>query len=153
MDEPLTDGWQSNGKHFGRFEPPDIYHSRVHGDVDAPELIKTHERLIRFTREVGRPLFWMVDVSEIGRVLPAANRVDSPALELRGLLIVGASFHQRVLVTLGVTAHRLLFRRLLSLPIEFFPNETAARAWIECERTKSIPPEAGVERASPNRTR
>ncbi|UQA56498.1 hypothetical protein [Polyangium aurulentum] len=153
MNEPLTDGWQSNGKHLGRFEPPDIYHSLVRGDIDAPEVIRTHERLLQYTRDAGVPLFWMVDVSEIGRVLPAASRVDNPELDLRALLIVGASFRQRVLVTLGVKAHRLLFRRLLSLPIEFFPNEAAARAWLECERTKTTPHEAGVERASPHRTR
>jgi hypothetical protein len=153
MNEPLTDGWQSNGKHLERFEPPDIFHSRVLGDVDAPHIVETHRRILQWTRELGRPLFWLADLSQVGRILPAARRVDTPTLELCGLAIVGANFQQRVVVTLGITAHRILFRRLLSLPIAFCATETDARAWCECERAKAAPPEARAARANSPRTR
>lgn len=153
MSEQTTDGWQSNGKHLERFEPPDIFHSRVRGDVDAPDILETHKRILRYTRELGRPLFWVADLSQVGRILPAARRVDTPALELRALVIVGASFQQRVVVTLGITAHRILFRRLLSMPIEFCATEADARAWCECERAKAAPSGAGAARANSPGTR
>jgi hypothetical protein len=128
-------GWSALGAHLYRFESPDLFMTRVLGDVSRQDVEATYDTMRRCTQAVDR-FFWIADVSRLGRLLPEARKYTDPTgMEgmLFGIAVVGATFQQQVLVTLGSKASTLL-RRMTPVPMAFCKSEVEARAWIDSRR-------------------
>jgi hypothetical protein len=82
--------------------------------------------------------YWISDISGLGRY--AAGDLEEHATramrKLAGLAIVGGNFSQRTMMTVLIRAARLLGRVHKDSQVEFFPDETTARVWIDSLRKK-----------------
>ena len=125
--------WQQIGAHRFRLEPPDLAIFQMIGDVSPDEVLAMFEVIARFAGDAGRRVFCINDASRLGD-LPAESRkstVNSGILaHARGLAVVGAGFHQRILAKLVIGAARLGMRPGTVPPTAFFPTEQEARDWI-----------------------
>lgn len=140
MREPPGADWTNFGKHSHRFESPDLYFSRVVGDVSGPDMQTQIDALLACSILESRPIFWLCDVRSMGLLTPEARRAAATASStevraaLRGSAIFGAAFGTRVMMTLLIRAVRVLNPSKLR-PLIFAPTEAEARAFIEqCRR-------------------
>lgn len=140
-EAPGTD-WTYFGKHCHRFEEPDIYHSRVDGDVSGPDMQRQIDGLVASSRTLQRPVFWLCDVRNMGLLTPEARRAAAAASSSevraahRGSAVFGASFGTRIMMTLLSRAVRVLHPNKLR-PLVFATTEAEARAFIaECQRSE-----------------
>ncbi len=136
MNDRPNDPGQHVGAHRYHFEWPDLLRSSPVGPISRDELAAALDVIEHHARN-GRPLFWLVDLSRLAGLTPEARRLlserDARAF-LRGIVLVGGSFHQRVLATLAIRAVRLFWRHKTHVPFAFFADEPTARAWIEAQR-------------------
>lgn len=136
----MEDGsWHWVGAHQFRLEERDILHFRIDGDVSGPEL----EHVVRageaIATQVGRQ-FWLLDVARLGSADRDARRfVADFGVKpwFAGTVVYNASFLQRAVVRMAVTAGKLLAR--IDTPLHFFSTEKEARGWIEAERRRLGP--------------
>jgi len=117
------------------FEPPDTFFSRTRGKATGEGVQELYDALQDRIDEVG-PVYWIVDVRKLGHIDQKARRIGgAKGKPYRGgdvlaLVIVGASFHQRILITLAIKANRLLRRDQSPLPVSFFATDAEARAHV-----------------------
>lgn len=140
-EAPGTD-WTYFGKHRHRFEGPDIYFSRLEGDVSGPDMQTQIDGLVAIYRRIERPAFWLCDVRNMGLLTPEARRAAASASSsevsaaLRGSAVFGSSFGTRVMMGLLIRAVRVLNPKKLR-PLVFAPTEAEARAFLdECRRSE-----------------
>jgi len=119
------------GPHLFRWEPPDIAYVSYLGDLDGP----ASEALSRESRRfaLGKPrVFCLVDMSRIGHITRQARTASADAgkgLAFRGIAVVGASAHMRILAGLVSRAVDLLYGNRDN-PTRFFATEAEGRSWI-----------------------
>jgi len=136
MREAPGADWTYFGKHRHRFESPDIYFSRVEGDVSGPDMQTQIDALQAISLRAGHPIFWLCDVRDIGLLTPQARRVAAAASStevraaLRGSAVFGASFGTRVMMGLLVRAVRVLNPNRLR-PLTFATTEAEARLFLD----------------------
>ncbi|MDI1446411.1 STAS/SEC14 domain-containing protein [Polyangium sp. 6x1] len=145
----MDDTWQHVGAHQNRFEPPDLLHTRAVGPISRDEFAAAFDEIELRARE--GPVFWLVDLTHLDGIAPEARRLlserDARAL-LRGIVLIGGSFPQRVLATLALKAVRLFWRHETHVPFAFLTDEREARAWIEAERRAHPSPHASAGAAA-----
>jgi hypothetical protein len=123
------------GLHTTRREPPDLFVLTTVGDFEEEHI----QGLFSELNELGSnndTLFVLVNLSRLGHITSAARAAATMrkrTAKIGGAAFVGASFQQRVLVTLVMKANVLL-RRESPIPTAFFDSEAEARAWIEERR-------------------
>jgi hypothetical protein len=141
MNTDPPDGWQANGRHLIRFEPPNLFLTRLRGDVHKADAERSYTIMQAKIDEIG-PIYWITNLSEIGRMLPEARTVKGPPGRVHdpknvlGFAVIGTSFHQRIVAQLAIKANRLLRGDKSHLNVEFFSNEKDARQWVEACREK-----------------
>lgn len=139
MDEAPRETWTFFGKHQCRVEPPDVYFSRLNGDVSADDMRTQLEMLGQLAERTGKGVFWLCDVHNMGTLSQAARRLAAEASKthlrtaLCGSAIFGASFTTRVMVTLLARAIRVL-NPSKTRPIAFVETESQARAFLTEQR-------------------
>jgi len=122
------------GRHAFGFEPPDLLRAEIHGAVSAEEMA----RFAAYTRaRAGEcaSLLVLADVSDMGDVSADARKEARAAVGVRfgGTALYGASFQRRMVVTLVMSALRLLSGDENN-PLVFFGTEAEARRWIAARR-------------------
>ncbi len=131
--------WSSFGHHQHRFEPPDLYFSRINGDVSADDMRTQIEALRACSERAGHAIFWLADVRKMGALSAEARRAAAGASStevraaLAGSAIFGAGFSTRVMVNLLARAIRALNPTKLR-PLAFVETEEEARAFLDKHR-------------------
>lgn len=124
------------GRHLVRWGPPDLALFTLVGEVGEEDARALLAELREGSKGIPRSIALVVDVSRMSRVLPearAAMVTKDQKTMTRILAIVGAAFHQRVMVTLIAKAFSLV-RKESMIPLASFDSEAEARAWIEQQR-------------------
>ncbi|MDC3959357.1 hypothetical protein KEG38_36220 [Polyangium jinanense] len=137
--ETSSDGFSYVGPHLIRFEPPDIVFCRPIGRISAADVRGVLDFNATIAKQIGRGTFYLGDSSRItGYSIASSLQLfqSSPMEYLRGTAIFGANFHQRTQNSAVLRAIRLLGQPMSRLPIETFPDEASARAWIDELRRK-----------------
>jgi hypothetical protein len=86
----------------------------------------------------GRPIFLIVDLSEVDNINPGARKVISESfkrIEFRGTAMFGASFQMKVVAKL-INSALGLFQKS-KYPQEFFDSLDEALAWVDQLRAKA----------------
>jgi hypothetical protein len=125
--------------HYVRWEPPDIVFVAVDGDVSVDQARSLVAVIRPILLEKPR-VFFIVDFNRFGALPPEARdatRGVTKGTNVRGTVIFGATFQQRVVMTLTYKAAKLLNRYDDRNPLFFCDTEAQARAWVE-ERRASI---------------
>ncbi|MDC0739966.1 hypothetical protein [Polyangium mundeleinium] len=128
---------RAGSPHLYRFEAPDLFFSRTQGDVSGADLARMFDLVEEFAARAGRRLFWMADISRVGKL---SEEVGKLALArdlkpfLRGALIYGGSFHQRLLATMVTKALHVLKPERRTDRVVFCATEAEARAVVEEQR-------------------
>ncbi|MDC3985765.1 STAS/SEC14 domain-containing protein [Polyangium jinanense] len=138
MDTP-SDGWEYLGRHPIRFEPPDIVICRPIGAVTADDVRAGMAYLDRTSKRIGRGVIYLADLSELTRYAPEMvlqNFKSFPVGAMRASAMFGANPYQRAVTDMILRATRLLGLEIGRIPIASFPDEAAARAWVEELRRK-----------------
>ena len=136
-----TEEWSFIGKHQVRFEPPDVYFTRLDGDVSADDVRMQLEGLHALAQRAGHAIYWLADVRNMGTIAPEGRRAMAAASStevreaLAGSATFGAGFSKRMLVTLTARAVRLLHPDKLR-PLAFVETEAEARAFINEKRNR-----------------
>lgn len=138
-DTDNADGWHFIGKHSVRFDPPDMFITRLVGDVSLEQNIEAQEWLEKF--DVPATGFYsLVDVAHLGRqdpkLMKAAYRVQPKHL-CRAMVYYNARFHHRTIVNIFVRAAKVFNHPLAKTQMEIFATELEARAWIDEDRKKT----------------
>ncbi|TKD00093.1 STAS/SEC14 domain-containing protein [Polyangium fumosum] len=131
----MDDTWERVGAHRHRFEAPDLLHTRAVGPISRDEFATALDVIERHA-ERG-PIFWLVDLTHLDGITPEARRLLSERdarAHLRGIVLIGGGFPQRVLATLALKAVRLFWRHETHVPFAFLADEREALAWIDAER-------------------
>lgn len=137
-----TEEWSFIGKHEVCFEPPDVYFSRVNGDVSGDEMRRQLENLQGLAQRAGHAIFWLADIRNMGTITPEARKTTAAASStdvraaLAGSAMFGAGFSKRVMVNLLSRAIRVLNPTKLR-PVAFVETEAEARAFIDKHRPKN----------------
>jgi hypothetical protein len=128
------------GKHVTYFEEPDIIYMRFQGSASDSEGMELLRRQKQYA--VGRSLlFFLIDASDLGGITPAARKAVAETLKdipLFGMAIYSAPLKARVLIKILITAVNLFRKEAATNPVEFFPDEQAARDWIASRRQKYV---------------
>ncbi|MDI1481527.1 hypothetical protein [Polyangium sp. y55x31] len=138
MDTP-SDGWEYLGRHPIRFEPPDIVICQPIGAVTVDDLRAGMAYIDKTSKQIGRGVYYLADLSKLTRYAPSMvveNFKNFPMSSLRGSAMFGANLYHRAVVDMILRAVRLLKLEVGRIPIESFPDETSARAWIDELRRK-----------------
>ncbi|EYF06208.1 hypothetical protein [Chondromyces apiculatus] len=157
-DEQL---WRHMGQFEVRVDPPDLYLSRLLGNLGEQDVELFYETMLAAQREHGR-LLWIADCSRLGDIEPAARRLvgkrDFGQL-FRVVIIHGANFKQRVLATMLFHAARLLTRdkNKKDFELHFVEDEAAGLRLVDVLREDEMPPRISevrpILRASPRSQR
>lgn len=118
------------------WEAPDIVNVRYVGALRPEHLNAARDEAASWIR--GVPYFFtLLDVTKLGAVSTEARRAMAQngenAKHMRGIAIVGASFHFRALGNMVAKAIAILHRHADN-PVRFFETEEEARAWLEERR-------------------
>ena len=131
MVELLQETWTHFGNHQHRFDPPDIYFSRMNGDVSAADMRAQLDALRSVHQKTNQGIFWLCDVRNIGTISAEARHIIAASSStdlrhaLRGSAVFGAAFSTRIVVTLVARAVRLLNPSKLR-PVAFVDTEARA---------------------------
>src|SRR5688572_16618742 len=116
------------GRHYFRWEPPDVGYVRYDGDLDGPMSFELTSRSRPISQ--GAPyVFLLIDISKIGKVSAEARQHSGKGgkgLNLRGMAMIGASATMRIVVGMVSRAVDLLNGNTDN-PTRFFESEAAAR--------------------------
>lgn len=139
---------QTGGDIVVRWEPPDLLFLIYSGHLTAPHIegaVATSKRLI-----AAQPYHMaMLDVSKLRGMTLGARKAavaSSDTMNVRGVAVIGASFHLKVLGNLLGRAAQLVYPAKDN-PLEFFSSEAEARAWIHGRRGR-LEKEYPAERTS-----
>ncbi|TKD12320.1 STAS/SEC14 domain-containing protein [Polyangium fumosum] len=138
METP-NDDWIYIGAHLIRFEPPDIVLCRPLGYISAADARGMLDFCEKSAAELGSRIFYLGDSSRItGYAISTSLQIfnSRPTEYMRGTAIFGENFQQRVQNSAVLRAARRLGLPMARLPIETFPDEASARAWIDELRRK-----------------
>lgn len=131
MSDRKASNEAGSGAHHIRFEPPDVCHITIEGDVSTADTLAMFAEFNQFL-QMSRWLLLIVDMTRAGTLSVEARRVAmemSPRVQ--GTAIVGASGRLAVVLSLLNKAFNLLrHRRAHMQRIGFFDSETQARAWV-----------------------
>ncbi|MDC0741527.1 STAS/SEC14 domain-containing protein [Polyangium mundeleinium] len=139
MDTP-SDDWSYIGAHPIRFEPPDIVLCRPNGYLSGADVRGVLDFSEKRAAQLGRSIFYLGDSSRItGYAISTSLQIfnSRPTQYMRGTAIFGANFQQRMQNSAVLRAARRLGLPMMRLPIETFPDEASARAWIDELRRQS----------------
>jgi hypothetical protein len=136
--------WLPLGRQCYRFEPPDIYFVRSRGAVTGEEMRLMLDTVVELAERAGRRVFWLCDISGLTSVTPEARKVGveygNASDSVEATIILGASFHQRVLANFSIKAEKMLRPSRKNAPtVVFVATEGEARALVEEIRRKSRP--------------
>jgi hypothetical protein len=141
MYEPPSERWKPFGSHMHRFEPPDLYFTRMNGEVSEDDVRTQFEAIRTLSKRTGHNILWLSDVRKMGSFTPEARRVVAEETRkdalagVRASAAVGASFTTRVLLTLLLRAIRML-RPDKHRPWTFVETEAEARAFLDEQRKR-----------------
>lgn len=125
------------GQHLLRFEPPDVIYLINRGDLTPEEMRAIFEEVRRIAAGAG-PLVWLSDVRELGElsseVRKVAAREGGVMQLLHGIGVIGATFAQRIVITMMTNAARLFATKAAPPPVCFFDTADDARAWAAEQR-------------------
>lgn len=124
------------GKHVTYFEEPDIIFMKLSGDVTDAEGLELLRRQKMFA-EGRKMLFFLMDSREMAGISPGARKAVAQTLKeipLFGMANFEAPLKARVVAKLVITAINLFRKDASTNPVEFFPSEAEARAWIASRR-------------------
>lgn len=118
------------------FEEPDIVHWHLIADVVESDMINIYDKMMAFCR--GKTyVFVLIDVIQMKSMTPAARRIGAAGpvpgkkvMPVRGCVVVGASFHIKVLGLL-VTKAAQAFNPKAEMVVHYCDTEPEARKWIE----------------------
>jgi hypothetical protein len=137
MTKPTDDdGYRQIGPHRFKFEPPDIIHMALDGDVDAVHIAAVFDGVGEEVFRLANP-YILRDARKGGAPTRDAREFfakDNRIQRLAGVVSYGASFHVRVVVAMVDKALRIL--RPESPRIHFFATYEEARAWIEADKIR-----------------
>lgn len=132
---PLREG----SPHCYRFEEPDLFFLGDVGDVTGADMACMFDRVEELAARTGRRLFWISDISRLGRVTEEAGKLsverDVKSL-LRATILYGGSFRQRLLANMVAKALLILKPSRSKRPLYFCATEAEARALVEEMRRK-----------------
>ncbi len=119
------------------FEEPDVIGLKMVGVVSAEESRDFHAKQVALSQ--GRKhVFLLVDMSDFSSVSSAGRKYASEGLHqtpIRGIAVHQAGITARVLGKLVVAGVQLFTKdETKHFPLEFFPTEAEARAWIDQRR-------------------
>lgn len=126
------------GKHVTYFEEPDIIFMKLSGDVSDAEGLELLRRQRAFA-EGRKMLFFLMDGKEMAGISPGARKAVAETLKeipLFGMANFESPMKARVMAKLVITAINLFRKDASTNPVEFFPSEAEARAWIASRREK-----------------
>ncbi|HVK68214.1 MAG TPA: hypothetical protein VM694_27335 [Polyangium sp.] len=138
MDTP-SDDWSYIGAHPIRFEPPDLVLCRPVGYLSAADVRGVLDFSEKSATQLGSRIFYLGDSARItGYAISTSLQIFNarPTQYLRGTAIFGENFQQRMQNSAVLRAARRLGLPMTRIPIETFPDETSARAWIDEIRCK-----------------
>ncbi|WP_437318071.1 STAS/SEC14 domain-containing protein [Sorangium sp. So ce385] len=117
-----------------RDEPDGILRVALRGDL-TDDRARAVIGVLRRAAESGRDVLVLADVRHTGSIPASARKVSSEEMRtarVDAVAIVGASFSQRVVVTLLAKGVHILTGQLY--PQQFFDTEGEARAWLLAQR-------------------
>lgn len=120
------------------WERPDLLLMQYKGHLTAAHI----ERAIAESkRHIGEQPYHiaLLDVSTLQGLTPEARKIavaSSDDVNIRGVAVIGASFHIKVLGRLLARAAQLVYRAKDN-PLEFFDSEAEARVWLK-ERSRLL---------------
>ncbi|MDC0741526.1 STAS/SEC14 domain-containing protein [Polyangium mundeleinium] len=134
-----SDGWDSLGPHPIRFEPPDLVLCRPTGVVTADDVRAGLAYLEKASKQVGHGVYYIADLTKLTNYAPSMAVQGFKSFQagtLRASAMFGANLYQRAVFDMILRATRLLGLEIGRIPIESFPDEASARAWIDELRRK-----------------
>ncbi|WP_437938841.1 STAS/SEC14 domain-containing protein [Sorangium sp. So ce341] len=117
-----------------RDEPDGILRVALRGDL-TDDRARAVIGVLRRAAESGRDVLVLADVRHTGSIPASARKVSAEEMRtarVDAVAIVGASFSQRVVVTLLAKGVHILTGQLY--PQQFFHTEGEARAWLLAQR-------------------
>ena len=124
------------GKHSTALEDSDIIFMKLVGDVSNEEVKEINRAHLEYG-QLGRHLYYLIDLSELDNLAPQVRKEASDTvklLPLRGTAIFGAPLKAKVLAKLMLTASNMFRGGKNPNPVEFLDSEEEARAWITRRR-------------------
>lgn len=117
------------------WEDPDLLLLRYKGQVTVAHV---EQAVAESLRRIGLREYHvaLIDVGQLVGLTAEARKVATSSREkanIRGVAVIGASFHLKVLGNLMDRAARLVYRAKDN-PFEFFGSEAEARVWLEERR-------------------
>jgi len=130
------EGWSTVGGITFRVESPEFLHTRVHGDVDGAIMRGLFELVRDVSSRIGRPCYWLHDLSTFRDFTPDARRVaaDLDPSSIAATAVYGGTFRQRIAANMLVRAGALLGRPVP--PARFCAGEAEARVFLDAQRRR-----------------
>lgn len=127
------DEWHQIGKHFMRFEAPDVVHMRVVGDLTLLQVSQMFELANSFPN-AKRGFFNFVDLFDAGRPnleILKSNEILKQMAPYRAFIYYRAEFKHRTVIEIVQKVSRALKLPLSTKPIVAFATEAEARTWVD----------------------
>lgn len=125
------------GPMYARFEAPNILYSRGEGASDA-ESVRAFNRLAEELAARHGKLYLIADMSKAtsmdAEARKASNEFNSGVSPFIAMVVCGASFTMRTVVSMMLRAGQLLGRQS---NLHFVATEADAREWIAAHRDQS----------------
>jgi hypothetical protein len=117
----------------------DVLHLRHVGDASLPDAMWLNARILNHAEQAG-PLYLLIDQSQAGSTSVEGRKwlsQNAPTSATRAIALFGGSTLNQSLARLALRAIMLV--RNTAIPIGFFPDVTAARAWLAAQRGNAGP--------------
>lgn len=124
-------------QHRVAFEPPDLITSFPTGTLTLEATRIVWQFVDASSAQTDR-FYWLSDISRLERYAAGDHGVlvRKVMAKLVGAAIVGGNFQQRTIMSVLFRAGRLLGITRTDACVEFFENESSARAWVDSLRKK-----------------
>ncbi len=113
------------GTHIARWEPPDLFFIRLHGDFLENDLIDHAELYGR----APKAFYVMVDTSEMGSFTSEAKKLIKEVPIADGLIVFGGSAKSQIVLSLLSKVYMMVSRGTTN--VKFVANEAEGRNWVE----------------------
>jgi hypothetical protein len=124
------------GPHTTYFEEPDTIFLKLVGYCNREQGEEINRRHLEFGQN-RENVFYLIDHANLEGIDPEVRKRATQVLNevpLRGMLGFSAPLKAKVIAKLIFTALNLFSGKAEKTPLEFFPTEADARAWIEKRR-------------------